>query len=399
MRGEWIKKIKKVICVSWITVAVVCQIKGTIDFGRKCKAASNSETDTEEENWIISRMSRMSIEEKVAQLFVITPEALTGVGPVTEAGELTRERFLQYPVGGVIYFTENILSEEQLVRMLNTMQEYSYEQLNLPVFTCIDEEGGEVTRISGKGVIDVPYIESMQEVGRGEPEDACYVGTEIGEYLKRLSFLVDFAPVADVTGNKENSVIGSRAFGSDPKRTADFIAEFVKGMHTQKMATAVKHFPGHGNTGEDSHTSFAVSYRTLDEIRESELIPFQAGIEAGSDFVMVGHISMPNITGNELPATLSPQIITDLLREEMGYKGIVITDAMNMGAIANYYRSDEAAVKAIQAGADMILMPYDFTSAYEGVLSAVEQGEISGERLDESLERILKLKYKIENAG
>lgn len=341
----------------------------------------------------------MSIEEKVAQLFVITPEALTGVGPVTEAGELTRERFLQYPVGGVIYFTENILSEEQLVRMLNTMQEYSYEQLNLPVFTCIDEEGGEVTRISGKGVIDVPYIESMQEVGRGEPEDACYVATEIGEYLKSLSFLVDFAPVADVTGNKENSVIGSRAFGSDPKRTADFISEFVKGMHTQKMATAVKHFPGHGNTSEDSHTSFAVSYRTLDEIRESELIPFQAGIEAGSDFVMVGHISMPNITGNELPATLSPQIITDLLREEMGYKGIVITDAMNMGAIANYYSSDEAAVKAIQAGADMILMPYDFTSAYEGVLGAVEQGEISGERLDESLERILKLKYKIENAG
>lgn len=366
-------------------------IRNVVDESGTDQLIVNDKSD--EETWITNKLANMSIEEKIAQLFVITPEELTGVDQVTMAGDLTKDMYYQYPVGGLVYFTNNILSEVQLCEMLRNMQRYSYELLEMPIFTCVDEEGGEVTRISGKGVIDVPYVESMEEIGNRGNESVYGAGREIGEYLNRLGFNVDFAPVADVVTNSENIVIGNRSFGSDPQKVASLVKNFVEGMHAQNVATTLKHFPGHGNTSEDSHYSCTVSYKTLDEIRECDLVPFQAGIEAGTEFIMVGHVSLPNVTGNQIPATLSPEIVTAILREEFGYRGIIITDAMNMAAITDYYSSGEAALKAIQAGVDMILMPYDFKSAYEEVLNAVYCGKISEARIDESIKRILALKY------
>ena len=347
---------------------------------------------------VSQKIESMSIEEKVAQLFIVTPEALTDVDRVTMAGEQTREAFYQYPVGGLVYFADNFLSEEQLTEMLDAVQQYSYEALQIPVFTCVDEEGGTVTRISGKEIFDVPDIRSMKEVGEGGSEEAYKTGKEIGEYLNHFGFWVDFAPVADVATNSDNTLIGSRAFGSEPDSVAALVVAFMNGMHTQNVATTLKHFPGHGNTSEDSHYTSAVSYKTVEELEKCEFVPFRAGIREGTEFIMVGHISLPNVTGDSIPATLSYEIVTDILREKLGYDGIVVTDAMNMAAITNYYSSDEAAIKALQAGVDMILMPYDFKSAYQGVIDAISNGKIAAERIDESVKRILQLKYVMLDA-
>lgn len=335
----------------------------------------------------------MTLEEKVAQLFVVAPEALTGVDTATAAGDTTRAAISDYPVGGFVYFQNNILSEEQFTEMIQNVQQYSMERTGLPMFICVDEEGGTVARISGKGVIDVPYISSMYEVGStGDAENAYETGGTIGQYLSRLQINVDFAPVADVLSNPENTVIGSRSFGSDPELVGEMVAAEVKGLKEQGILTTLKHFPGHGDTAQDSHSGAAYSYKTLDELRECELISFQAGIEAGADLVMMGHISLPNILEDDTPASLSYTMVTEVLREELGFGGVVITDGMNMGAIANQYTSGDAAVQAILVGGDLILMSSDFYGAYEGVLAAVQAGTISEERLNESLRRILALK-------
>lgn len=202
-----------------------------------------------------------------------------------------------------------------------------------------------------------------------------------------------------MNSNPNNTVIGSRAFGTDPEKVAEMVAACVKGFRDSGMVCTLKHFPGHGDTEEDSHYGEAKSWKTLDELRTCELRPFQAGIEAGASMIMVGHITLPNVT-EEIPATLSHDIVTGILREEMKYNGIIITDSMAMGAIANLYSSDEAAVKAIQVGCDMILMPYQLESAINGIETAVNSGDITEERIEESVLRILKVKLEagiIEN--
>lgn len=363
------------------------------EMGAETENESVNESETEPENFYDKYVEEMTLEEKVAQLFVVAPEALTGVDAVTAAGDTTRAAINDYPVGGLVYFQNNILSEEQFTEMIQNVQQYSMDRTGLPMFVCVDEEGGTVARISGKGVIDVPYISSMSEVGgTGDAENAYETGGTIGQYLGRLQINVDFAPVADVLSNPENTVIGSRSFGSDPELVGEMVAAEVKGLKEQGVLTTLKHFPGHGDTAQDSHSGAAYSYKTMDELRECELIPFRAGIEAGADLVMMGHISLPNILEDDTPASLSYTMVTEVLREELGFDGVVITDGMNMGAIANQYTSGDAAVQAILAGGDLILMSADFYSAYEGVLSAVRTGTISEERLDESLRRILALK-------
>lgn len=338
----------------------------------------------------------MTLEEKVAQLFVITPEALTGVGTVTAAGAATEQAINNYPVGGLVYFRDNIQSEEQFSSMVQNVQEYSKNRIGLPMLIGVDEEGGTVTRIGGRGFPGVEELPDMYSIGMAcDTEQAYQTGREIGSYLKRFQINVDFAPVADIWSNQNNSVIGTRSFGNDADLVADMVAAEVKGLREQGICATLKHFPGHGDTEEDSHAGAANSWKTLEELRACEFLPFEAGIEAGAEIVMAGHISVPNVTGDYLPASLSYTMITEILRNELKFDGVVITDAMNMGAITNVYGSGEAAVKAIQAGIDLILMPGDFYGAYSGVLEAVKNGTISTERLDESVERIFRLKQTL----
>lgn len=335
-------------------------------------------------------LKEMSLDDKVSQLFFVTPESLTGVEVAIQAGDATKNALSEYAVGGIILFSQNIQGEEQLKTMLSNLHAYS----RYPLFTGVDEEGGTlVARIANSGTIFVPTFPDMQEIGNtGDPQQAYEVGSTIGNYLNNLGFNVDFAPVADVATNPDNPIIGVRSFGSDATLVSQMVAKEVEGMQSQGVSAVIKHFPGHGDTAEDSHAEAAVSYKTIDELRDTEFLPFSAGIEAGTDMVMVGHIAVPNILGDYTPSTLSEQMITGYLREELGYDGIVITDSMRMGAIVNYYDPAQAAVMVLQAGGDMILMPEDFISARQAVLDAVTNNVLTEERIDESLRRIYRVK-------
>lgn len=338
-------------------------------------------------------ISEMPLEDKVAGLFIVTPEALTGVSSVTQAGEGTQEALNEYAVGGLIYFEKNIVSEEQLREMLSSTTSMS----RYPIFLAVDEEGGSVSRVaeSGIGVTQVPDMTTIGE--SGDPGQAYEAGLTIGTYLKDLGFNLDFAPVADVSGT-ENSVVGNRVFGSDAQQVADMVSNMVGGIEETGVSSCLKHFPGIGHTAGDTHNGRVEVTRTLDRMRGIDFIPFQAGIDAGADFVMVSHITVADAEGDAVPSTLSKSIMTDILRNELGFQGVIITDAMNMAAITEYYTTEEAAVKAIAAGADMLLMPDDFQIAYNAVLTAVQDGTISVERIDESLERIYRVKcaYMLE---
>lgn len=332
----------------------------------------------------------MTLEQKVAGLFFVTPEQLTGVGQAVQGGEGTQETLAAWPVGGLVYFKQNIQSEEQLTEMLANTVSYS----TFPIFLGVDEEGGSVARVAD--ALGLENVGPMAEIGSAGDAQAAYAANQtIGSYLASYGFNVDFAPVADVLTNADNTVIGDRAFSEDPQTAADMVASAVEGLQSTGVSACLKHFPGHGDTAGDSHTGAAETERTKEEMDGAEFLPFRSGIEAGADMVMVGHISAPALTGGEkIPASLSEEIITGILRQELGYDGIIITDAMNMAAVTDYYEADVAAIMALKAGADMILMPEDFQQAYEGVLEAVQDGTISQERVDDSLKRIYRVKLK-----
>lgn len=344
-------------------------------------------------------LSQMTVEEKAAQLFILLPEALVnGTGTVTAAGSVTQDAINRIPVGGLIYMEGNLQSREQVQTMLANVQTYSMERTGLPMLLCVDEEGGTVARIGKSGRFGVPVIEDMAVLGeRQSTEEAYDAGVTMGAYLSELGFNVDFAPVADVWSNPENTVVKKRSFGSDPAMVSAMAIAVAQGLESQNIHAAYKHFPGHGCTAADTHEGYAYTDKSLDELMACELLPFQEAVDNGAKIIMIGHISLPNVTGDHTPASLSPEIITDLLRTQMQYDGIVVTDALGMGAIVRQYSSAEAAVQTILAGSDLILMPQNFEEAYQGILDAVENGTISQERLDESLRRILRMKIKMMN--
>ena len=340
----------------------------------------------------------MTLGEKAAQLFVVLPEDLVnGVSCVVQAGDATRKGLETYPVGGIIYMEQNLQSEEQVKEMLRNVQQFSRERTGLPLLTCVDEEGGTVARVAGSGNFDVTNVGNMSEIGAsGDTERARQAGETIGIYLSELGFNLDFAPDADVWSNPANEIVRYRSFGTDPKRVSEMSMAVLDGLMSKGVTGVIKHFPGHGATEGDTHEGYAYTNKTWGELEICELIPFQTGIEQEVPMIMVGHISLPNVTGDETPASLSHEIVTKRLREQMGYDGVVVTDAMNMGAVAENYEPAEAAVKALQAGVDLILMPEDFRAAYQGVMDAVEDGTLSKKRIDQSLRRILRLKLEME---
>ena len=235
----------------------------------------------------------------------------------------------------------------------------------------------------------------MRAIGDSRDTSRAYdVGKNLASYLKEIGFNIDFAPDADVITNSGNTVIGDRSFGEDPQLTADMAAQVVRGLQDNGVSACLKHFPGLGGTVEDSHEERAYTDKTLEEMEQKEMIPFIEGIKAESDLIMAGHISIPKSLGDDTPASLSEKVLTGLLRDKYGYDGLIITDALDMKAVSGVYSPAEASVKALQAGADMLLMPEDFKAAYRGVLDAVRSGDLSQERIDASVERILRLKMK-----
>ena len=342
-------------------------------------------------SYIEKILSEMTLEEKIGQLFFVLPEALrtsgSGKADVLTAG--MKAALKKYPAGGILLAGNNISSPKQLEKFINDLQDAS----SIPLFIGMDEEGGNIVRIAGCKNFHVETFPPMLEIGRtGNPANAYRAGFAIGGYLKEYGVNLDLAPVADLFTDPHNRVIGSRCFGSDPELVSSMVAAQIRGFHAQGIMTCAKHFPGHGNTAGDTHFGFVKTDRTWQELSECELIPFQSAIDSGSDMIMAAHISAPLITGNTLPASLSHTLITEKLRNEMGFDGVVITDSMAMQAITDSYSPREAAVKSIQAGADIILSPDDYEEAFKGLYQAVKSGRIDEKRIDRSVLRILALK-------
>ena len=344
------------------------------------------------EERVSAKLAEMSLEQKVAQLFVVRPESLTGVGQVIAAGEATKAALEKMPVGGIVYFADNLQDTDQTTEMLSNTMKYGEEVNGLPLFLCVDEEGGTVSRVGGNPGFGVDNVGDMCDVGAtGDTDHAYEVAKHIATYLQYLGFNVDFAPDADIANNPDGTM-GLRSFGSTADVVAPMVAAQVRGFEDGGVLCSAKHFPGIGGALGDSHDGRIYSEKTLDEIRAEELRPFEAAMEEDVPFVMVGHLSLPTITGDNDPASMSSEIVTDLLRNELGYQGIIITDSMGMGAATDSLSAERLGVEPLKAGVDMVLMPADLEAAYQGVLDAVAAGELTEERIDASVTRVLTVK-------
>lgn len=341
------------------------------------------------EELALELLEELTLEEKIWQMIFLTPDELTDTTGPTIAGDGTRAALETYPVGGLVYFGEHIISTDQITAMVANSQSYS----KIPLFICADEEGGYVSRLNKIGV--VPWTDPMEDYGEEGDEQAIYdLGTTFATGMAGVGFNLDFAPVADVITNPYNTELDTRTFSDDPAVAATMVVQMLKGLQDSNVVGCLKHFPGHGSTSADSHNGKSVSDRTLEELRQVEFQPFIAGIEAGAETVMISHMSLPNVTGNEEPCEFSYKVVTEILRMELGFTGLIITDSHEMGAITKEYECGEAALRAVQAGCDVILMPRSKTEAFEAIFKAVEDGTLTEERINESVLRILGLKYK-----
>ena len=349
---------------------------------------------------LVLQLEAMTLEEKVGQLFMVTPgtlglpqikapmEALSQE-QLTQMENAIREIFAKYPVGGIVQFAADLYSPEQITAYNALLQRAA----EIPLFLGIDEEGGTVARLANHSAFDLPQYQSAGAVGAsGNPEDALKMGQTIGAYLGEYGFNMDFAPVADVNTNPNNPVIGNRSFSSDCNVAGQMAKAMAEGLEEQGIVPVFKHFPGHGDTAQDSHEEVAYSHKTLEELQACEFIPFSGLTE--NQCVMVGHIALPEVTGNMAPATLSSEIVTGLLREKLGFRGLILTDSMVMEAITDNYSSAEASLLALEAGCQIILQPADFPSAFDGIVEAVEAGTFPEEQLNAVVLQILRFKQE-----
>lgn len=331
---------------------------------------------------IQTSIDHMTPAEKAGQLLMADfRQNVDGTGMTVLSAE-AKEAISAYHIGGVILFAENLDTAEQTKQLTADLQAAA----DLPLFIGIDEEGGLVSRLDKSNIPHEPIPVAA------EIEDAAAVGRTIGEELTELGINVDFAPIADVNTNPDNPVIGTRAFSSDPQIAAEQVGRFIRVMEETGVSACAKHFPGHGDTAMDSHKGETYVEHDMERLRTVEFVPFREAIAAHVDFIMAGHIQTPNATTDGMPASLSPELL-GILRQELGFTGIIITDAMNMGAIVEPYGAGESAVLAVQAGVDIVLMPANLAEAAEALTEAIESGGISAERVNESLTRILSLKY------
>ena len=358
---------------------------GTTTEEQTADSQETTEVPEEEKPSLVDEtLAGMTLHEKVCQMMFVTPEELTGEDGVTVAGDATRQALENYPVGGIVYFAKNLESQDQVKEMIDNSQKYS----SIGLFVATDEEGGVVNRLMD--TVGTTYIGSMYYYKDDGDETAYENAYTIANDMSALGFNLDFAPVADVWSNPDNTVIGERAYSDDYAQAAELVGNAVKGFNDGGVMCTLKHFPGHGDTAEDSHYSSAYVHRTKEEIMADEMQPFRSGIEAGAEFVMVGHLIVPDI--DEVPATLSYKIATGILRDELKFEGVAITDSFEMESIADNYSVDDAVVMSVKAGMDMILQPKDMASAVNSIEQAVADGELSEDRIDESLRRILTLK-------
>ena len=376
-RGDTMKKILAMLLAGCMAVSMAgC---------RSEVETENAPDKTPEEvkaEYIQNIIDNMDAAEKAGQLIMADFRTNADGTGMTVLSEEAKKAIEEYHVGGVILFAENLDTKEQTQKLTADLQSAA----DYGMLIGIDEEGGLVSRLKKSNIPHETFPDAA------EMEDPAYVGKTIGTELAELGINVDFAPVADVNTNPDNPVIGTRAFSSDPQAAASKVAEFIAAIEETGVSACAKHFPGHGDTAMDSHLGETFVEHDMERLRSVEFVPFAQAITAGTDFIMAGHIKTPNATTDGMPATLSAEML-GILRSELGFDGIIITDAMNMGAIVDTYGSGESAVMAVQAGVDMVLMPVDLSEAVEALAEAIEDSIISEERVNAALWHVLSLKY------
>lgn len=369
------------------------------------KEEAGSEKEQEEESsvmdWEDALMlaseyyEKMTTEEKVGQLFVVNLEQLDNrKGNYYEFQRMTaamKKSIAKYHVGGVILFSRNLKNRQQIIKMNQKLQAAS----TVPLFVCVDEEGGDVARIASKPEMGTTVFPSAEEIGKTKDDQYTYemaktIGTEIGE----LGFNVDFAPVADVKTSEMNAEIGNRSFGADPEKVSEYVNAFIQGLNKVNVCATLKHFPGQGSSEGDTHKNSVDIDSGIARLRKTDFLPFETGIASGAEFIMMSHISVSKVTESSVPASMSDLMMQTILRQELGFGKVIITDALDMASITEHYTAGEAAYNAMKAGADMVLMPQNLEEAYREVLARVESGELTDKRLEESVLRILAVKIQ-----
>jgi len=354
--------------------------------------------------WIQSKLQHITLEEKIGQLFIVHVYGKTPTDPNYETinlnsnrgGKNFKEVIEKYHVGGVIYFnwTDNVLTPldaAQTNALSNGIQKIAMDQrMPIPLFVSTDQEGGIVQRLVSPGTV---FPGNMALGATRSTDYAAKTAAILGTELKSIGVNMNFAPVADVNVNPANPVIGVRSFSEDPGLVSDMTVAQVGAYQNENMIATAKHFPGHGDTATDSHYGLPIITHDLETLHKIDLKPFKAAIDSGIDAIMTAHIVVPALDDSGLPATLSKPILTGLLREELGFKGLIITDSLGMSG-ANVVPPERVAVEAFKAGADILLNPPNVEVAYYGMLEAAKSGEISKKRIDESVYRILEAKLK-----
>ena len=333
-------------------------------------------------------IQNMPLEDKVAGLFITTPESITGVSAAVQAGDGTKDALSKYPVGGIVYAAKNIQSADQLKQMIDNTKLYT----SYPLFIAIDGEGSGTNAVAAAGL--GTKTDSPETIGAsGDVNNAYTAGTTVGSYLAELGFNLDFAPAADLKVVDGNAA-GSSSYGSEADKVASFVGYMQAGLQEQKVTACIGQFPGIGSSTQSTKDGMASTDRSTEDFRANEFAVFQTCIDNGmTKMIRISNMAAPSLTGDNTPCTFSSAVVTDILRNELNFRGVIVSGVMNEAAISNYYGADEAAVLALRAGCDMIYAPENFETAYNGVLEAVQNGTISEERVNDSLRRIYRIKY------
>ncbi|MBP1966278.1 beta-N-acetylhexosaminidase [Paenibacillus aceris] len=341
----------------------------------------------------MKQIQDMTLKEKIGQMLLCGFEGI-------EATDKLKALIAEHHIGGVIYFARNVEQTEQVAELSKQLQQIAEDSGTLPLWVSIDQEGGMVARIT-EGVALMPGQMALAAgaiLSDERGSDAAYEAALIsGKELRALGINLNFAPVLDVNNNPDNPVIGVRSFGESAELVAEFGRRSVQGFQDANVVATAKHFPGHGDTSVDSHLDLPTIVHDQERIRALELVPFVKAIENGVDAIMSSHIYFPAFEAEKLPATLSKSVLSGLLREELGYEGVIMTDCMEMNAIAEHYGTVAASVMAIEAGADLVLISHRLDrqiGAIAAIEQAVHEGRISEARIDASVQRLLALKER-----
>lgn len=342
-------------------------------------------------DFVEEKLKNMTLQEKLGQMFMVDFRKDAKGQNILKINQNIKDVLSEYHIGGVCMFAENIDNEEQIVKLIKDMQAVAH----LPLFMSVDEEGGIVSRLTVSPRMNAKVLPNSKVVGdSGDLNYANEIGQILGKELKELGFNMDFAPVADVNTNPKNPVIGVRSYGNDPELVAKMVSSCLKGIQSEQVSSVIKHYPGHGDTSTDTHKGLVTSNNTLERLRKIELVPFKRGIDSDVDGIMVSHITFPKIEKDSLPATFSKTLITDILRNELEFNNLIITDALDMGAISDNYTPGQAVINAISAGVDIVLMPEKIEECFPKLEKAVTDGRIPMKQIDDSVKRILRIKLK-----